>query len=137
MALETVLPGLIAGIVGFICIAIGVVLAYLDLGVRTGNLVLLITLAGLVAGWALYLKYFPQSRAAKLIVSQRTIGNIDAEQTALLNQTGTALTNLRPSGMASINGHRVDVVTEGGMIEQGATVKVVAIEGMRTVVRAV
>lgn len=137
MALETVLPGLIAGIVGFFCLVIGVVLAYTDLGLRTGNFVLLITLAGLVIGWVLYLKYFPQSRAAKLFVSQRAIGDIDAEQTALVNQTGTALTNLRPSGMALINGRRVDVVTEGAMIAQGTTVKVIAVEGMRTIVRAI
>jgi membrane-bound ClpP family serine protease len=38
--------------------------------------------------------------------------------------------------MALIDGHRVDVVTEGGMIEKGAAIKVVATEGMRTVVRA-
>ena len=137
MALETILPGMIAGIVGFLCLVAGVILAYTEHDLRTGNFVLLVTLAGLMVGWLLYLKYFPESRAAKLIVSKRTIGNIDAEQTALLNRTGTALTNLRPSGMALIDGHRVDVVTEGGMIEQGVTVKVIAVEGMRTVVRAI
>jgi membrane-bound serine protease (ClpP class) len=50
---------------------------------------------------------------------------------------GIAQTNLRPSGTAMINGQRVDVVTEGPMIEQGAAIKVVAVEGMRVVVRAV
>ena len=38
--------------------------------------------------------------------------------------------------MAVIGGHRVDVVTEGGMIERGAEVKVVGTEGLRVVVRA-
>ena len=47
------------------------------------------------------------------------------------------MTPLRPSGTAVINGRRVDVVTEGGMIERNTPVKVVAIEGMRVVVRAV
>ncbi|HEY6169216.1 MAG TPA: NfeD family protein [Verrucomicrobiae bacterium] len=137
LALETLLPGLIAGIVGFICIVAGVAVAYVELDVHTGNRVLVITIAGLIAGFFVYLKYFPESRVAKRMISDRTIGNVDAEQTALLHQTGTALTNLRPSGTALINGQRVDVVTEGGMIEQGAAVKVIAIEGMRTVVRAI
>jgi membrane-bound serine protease (ClpP class) len=44
---------------------------------------------------------------------------------------------LRPSGTANINGQRVDVVTEGGLIERGTAVKVVAVEGSRIVVRAV
>jgi membrane-bound serine protease (ClpP class) len=46
-----------------------------------------------------------------------------------------ALTQLRPSGTANINGQRVDVVTEGGLIERGAEIKVVAVEGTRIVVR--
>jgi membrane-bound serine protease (ClpP class) len=54
----------------------------------------------------------------------------------LLNGIGTAVTQLRPSGVATINGQRVDVVTEGGLIERGTPVKVVAVEGSRIVVRA-
>jgi membrane-bound serine protease (ClpP class) len=44
---------------------------------------------------------------------------------------------LRPAGVALVNGRRVDVVTEGGLIAAGARVKVVAIEGNRVVVRRV
>jgi len=128
---------MIAGIIGLLCLVGGVVVAYTDLGVRTGNTVLLITLAGLIVGWIAYLKYFPQSRAARMFISEGTVGNIDAGQPSLIHQTGSALTTLRPSGTAIINGRRVDVVTEGGMIDKGAAVKVIAIEGMRTVVRAV
>jgi membrane-bound serine protease (ClpP class) len=53
----------------------------------------------------------------------------------LLNGTGVALSQLRPSGTATINGQRVDVVTEGGLIERGTAIKVVAVEGARIVVR--
>ena len=55
----------------------------------------------------------------------------------LLHRTGVAITQLRPSGTAFINGKRVDVVTEGGLIDQGASLKVVAAEGLRVVVREV
>jgi len=36
-----------------------------------------------------------------------------------------------------ISGKRIDVVTEGPFIEPGTPVKVVAVEGMRVVVRSV
>jgi membrane-bound serine protease (ClpP class) len=137
LALETVLPGLIAGSIGIIAILAAVVMAYSDFGARTGNLVLLVVAAGLIAGSLVYVKFFPDSRYARVFVSQRVIGDVGAEQSELLHQSGTALTTLRPSGMALIAGRRVDVVTEGALVEKGAAVKVVAVEGMRTVVRAV
>jgi membrane-bound serine protease (ClpP class) len=137
LALETVLPGLIAGSIGILAILAAVVMAYSDFGARTGNLVLLVVAAGLIAGSLVYVKFFPDSRYARVFVSQRVIGDVGAEQPELLHQSGTALTTLRPSGMALIAGRRVDVVTEGALVEKGAAVKVVAVEGMRTVVRAV
>ncbi len=51
--------------------------------------------------------------------------------------TGSAKTMLRPSGKADFGGHPVDVVTEGGFIEVGATVRIVLVEGARVVVEAV
>jgi membrane-bound serine protease (ClpP class) len=135
LLLESVVPGLILGIVGFGCVGTGVALAYLRLGVATGNWVLLFTSLALVVGIWLWIKYFPDSPVARVFVSTKQIGSLGVEQPELLNQTGAACTALRPSGTALINGHRVDVVTEGGFVEKGAPVKVVAIEGMRVVVR--
>ena len=137
LLLETVLPGLIAGIVGFGCLVAGVVVAYLNFDTRTANLVLACVLVGLIGGALCWMKFFPESRVAKVFISQRTVGDIGTERPELLNQTGTAFTNLRPSGTAVINGKRVDVVTEGQMIERGTRVKVIAVEGMRIIVRAV
>lgn len=54
-----------------------------------------------------------------------------------LGLTGTALTPLRPAGNATLAGDRVDVVSEGGFITKGATVKVILVEGTRVVVRQV
>jgi membrane-bound serine protease (ClpP class) len=89
-----------------------------------------------VAGTFAWLKYFPESRMARPFVSQGTVGEIGTERPELVGQTGTALSHLRPSGSAVINGQRVDVVTEGSMIEKGSDIKVVAVEGLRVVVRA-
>jgi membrane-bound serine protease (ClpP class) len=137
LILETVLPGMIAGAIGLLCIIAGVVQSYIVFGPQTGTGVLVGTLVVLMVGTMLWMKFFPQTRMGRVFTSRGTVGNINAERPELLNQTGSALTPLRPSGTALINGRRVDVVTEGGMIERNTPVKVVGIEGMRVVVRAI
>ena len=133
--LETILPGMIAGLVGLGCILAALVLAYNRFELRTANLVLLSVIVGLLAGTAAYFKYFPDSPVAKRFISGGRVGDIGTDRPELIGQTGTALTALRPSGTAMIQGKRVDVVTEGPLIARGTPVKVVAVEGMRVVVR--
>ena len=137
LLLETVLPGMIAGLIGFACLVAGVVMAYLNFEAPTANIVLLVVVVGVVAGSLIWFKFFPDSRFAKIFISERTVGDIGTDKPELLNQTGQALTALRPSGTAVINGKRIDVVTEGPFVEPGTAVKVVEVEGMRVVVRSV
>jgi membrane-bound serine protease (ClpP class) len=137
LLLETVLPGLIAGTLGALCLAAGIVVGYLKFGATTGTWILCGVGSGLLVLFSAYLKLFPGSRVARRFVSERRIGVIGTERPELLHQTGVAHTNLRPSGSALINGQRVDVVTEGSLIERGTPVKVVGVEGMRVVVRAI
>jgi membrane-bound serine protease (ClpP class) len=136
LLLETLLPGMIAGAIGVCCLIAGVALAYTSYGVQTGNVVLVVVLIGLVLGTMCWMRYFPESQLARRFISTQTIGSLGAERPELLNCSGTALTTLRPSGTALIDGKRIDVVTDGSMIERGAGVKVIAVEGARVVVRA-
>ncbi len=133
---ESVLPGMIAGIIGACCLAGGLVEGYVQFGSHTGNMILAGLLIVLVVGFMLWLKFFPNSRAGRLFISRQVVGDIGTDRPALLHQTGTAFTQLRPAGTALINGQRVDVVTEGQLIERETPVQVVAVEGMRIVVRA-
>ena len=133
--LEVLLPGMIAGIIGFVCLMAAVILGYRDYGPQTGSVILGVVLAGLVIGGWGWLKFFPESRIAKRFISQGSTGELGVAKPELLNGTGAALSQLRPSGIATINGQRVDVVTEGGLIERGTAIKVVAVEGARVVVR--
>jgi membrane-bound ClpP family serine protease len=48
---------------------------------------------------------------------------------------GTALTDLRPAGMALIDGRRVDVVSRGDYVEKGRPIVVYEITGNQIVVR--
>lgn len=133
--LEVLLPGMIAGIVGFICLVAAAVLGYRDFGFRTGNLIIVLEVLGGMLGVWCWLRFFPESRIARRFISNRTVGELGVEKPSLLNATGLTLTRCRPSGVAKINGERVDVVTEGGIIERRAAVKVVAVEGARIVIR--
>jgi membrane-bound serine protease (ClpP class) len=136
MFLEVFLPGLIAGILGLLCLLTAVVLAYGE-SFATGNIVLGIVIAGLTLGTWCWLHFFPESRIAGLFISKQAIGELGTDRPELVGQTGVAATALRPSGTATLEGKRVDVVAESGFIERGTPVKVIAVEGLRVVVRAV
>ena len=55
---------------------------------------------------------------------------------SLVGATGTAHTDLRPSGAALIGGRRIDVVAEGEFIPAGTPIEVISDEGYSRVVRA-
>jgi membrane-bound serine protease (ClpP class) len=52
-----------------------------------------------------------------------------------LGKSGTALSPLRPAGIAQIEDERVDVVSDGEFIESGAPIIVTRVDGNRIVVR--
>ncbi len=53
----------------------------------------------------------------------------------LVGKSGVAASELRPAGMAVVDGERVDVITEGDWMKAGTPVTVVKAEAMRLVVR--
>uniref|UniRef100_UPI0035618B76 NfeD family protein n=1 Tax=Stieleria sp. TaxID=2795976 RepID=UPI0035618B76 len=69
----------------------------------------------------------------------------DADAAALLpgwqrvsvGDVGTATSPLRPGGKMMVDDYSVDVVTEGDFVDNGTSVKVIAKQGTRIVVRPV
>lgn len=59
----------------------------------------------------------------------------DARSASREGAIGTALSDLRPAGVADFEGHRVDVVTEGDYLVAGDRVEVIHAERYRRVVR--
>lgn len=59
----------------------------------------------------------------------------DARHASRAGAIGTALSDLRPAGVADFEGHRVDVVTEGDYLVAGDRVEVIHAERYRRVVR--
>jgi membrane-bound serine protease (ClpP class) len=56
---------------------------------------------------------------------------------AFAGKTGVTVSTLRPSGIANIEGRRVDVVADGESIPVDCPVKVVLVEGNRVVVERI
>jgi membrane-bound serine protease (ClpP class) len=52
-----------------------------------------------------------------------------------LGKSGTAMSPLRPAGVAHLDDERVDVVSEGEFIEAGQPIEVIRVDGNRIVVR--
>ncbi len=97
---------------------------------------LVTTIAILIA----FFLYLPRSgvwkRLGQPLRQTALAGYVSADDyTAYLGQFGTAVTLLRPSGTAEIDGVRLSVVSEGGFIAEGTRVQVVMVQGSRIVVR--
>jgi len=87
-------------------------------------------------------KYLPKTSVFNkfvLSVSEKSADGFSSHSFAedLIGAEGIALTTLRPAGTAEINGRRVDVMTESEYVEKGEKIKVLAVDGIRVLVKAV
>jgi len=139
--LELFLPSFgVIGIAGAGCLIAAVVLAYRNLGVTMGTVLLLSTLVAVPSLVFAGLKLFPKTFVGKwLILWDRQSGEYRASGEGvpadLADREGVSLTDLRPSGTARIGERKLSVVTEGEYIGKGESVKVIAVEGSRVVVK--
>ena len=88
------------------------------------------------------LKYFgnrgPMKRLVLTAATTTEEGYIsNVSRTELVGLIGEAITPLRPAGSALIDGERLDVISEGGFIDQGKKIKVMRTSGIEIVVREV
>jgi membrane-bound serine protease (ClpP class) len=84
--------------------------------------------------FALLTRYFPRSAWMDRLVLAAAQGPeyvASADFRALRGATGTATSYLRPAGIASIDGKRIDVLTDGEFIPAGTPVRVTRVEGAR------
>ncbi len=79
----------------------------------------------------------PQMRAQRREEIARSAPASPEAAINLLGVTGVAHSDLRPGGIAEIDGERIDVVTEGGYVTAGTTIVVIKDEGYRRIVRAI
>ena len=138
IAVDFYLPGFVLGSIGILMMLGAVVLCYRTYGLNwaLGAFLGELALGGATAYVAI--KYGSQTAAGrKMILSHdQTAQRASAvPDSGLVGREGVAQTVLRPSGMALLDGKRLDVVAESGVIGPGSAVKVVAVEGTRIVVQ--
>ena len=150
---------LIAGMIvtGLVLVAVdfylpGFVLASVGALLMLGASALCASIYGLVPAVALFIvevalgvavayaaiHYFPKTAVGrKMILAKTQTGERAqvAHNPDMVGRLGMAHSVLRPSGMAIIDGKRLDVVAESGMIERGSPIQVVAVQDNRLVVR--
>jgi membrane-bound serine protease (ClpP class) len=90
--------------------------------------------------FALATRAFPENAWMKrlvLVAEQGPEYVTSSDFTSLRGMTGTALSLLRPAGIALIDDKRVDVLTDGEFIAAGTPVRVTRVEGARIFVEPV
>jgi membrane-bound serine protease (ClpP class) len=133
-----VIPGMnIFGVLGFATVCVGVGFAYVKVGTEAAVLIGVLGLIGTVSLVWLLVRNRAWQRMVLEAETDRATGfdSAPAGLAGLVSQRGVTLTPLRPAGRAQFGDTPIDVVTEGGFIERGARVEVVAVHGARVVVQ--
>jgi membrane-bound serine protease (ClpP class) len=148
LALEIfVIPGFgIAGALGITALLAGLVMS-LTGGGATAQFIL--TAAGRVIFSLLFallaslvlLRFLPRLPVTRRLILQTGLGagpeygSAPDSERRWLGKRGHASSPLRPAGIAEIEGERVDVVSDGELIEAGEGIEVTRVDGNRIVVR--
>ncbi len=132
-------PGLnVVGVFGFVVILFGIGYAFSEGGAMGGVYAVIGTV---VVGGGMFYWLWTSGAWDRFILATNLKGDeADAvreseHRARYLGKTGTAVTPLRPTGVAEIEGERIEVVTEGEFIAAGSRVRVVAMDRRRYFVR--
>ena len=71
----------------------------------------------------------------KTLSRKEGVSSQSSELESYVGTQGNAVTDLRPAGIAVINGKRVDVVTRGEYLEKDSAIIVIAVTGNQIIVR--
>ncbi len=80
------------------------------------------------------LKFFRMELVSKNYRNQERGGEDPTQLSWLVGRVGKTLTEMSPSGKVDFDGHRIDAITEGLLLERGMEVRCRLVEGQRVVV---
>lgn len=135
-----IIPGFgLFGIKGLILIFIGLILAYWQLDSRTAVLYTLISMLSLIGLGFWFVFIFPYTSFGKKFILQTRMTSAEGytavqDFSKYVGMEGTAICDLRPSGVARLGEERMDVVSDGEFIPRGTRVKAVRIRSNNIVV---
>ncbi len=129
------IPGFnVIGVLGFLLIVFAIGYVFSEKGVLGGGL----TLIGTGATGALLFYGLWRSGAwnrfilaTNLRQNSEVVAREHEHRARYLGKKGVAMTPLRPTGVAEIDGERIEVVTEGEFIAAGSLIRVVAMDRRR------
>jgi membrane-bound serine protease (ClpP class) len=140
LAAEMLFPSGILAVLAMVTLVIGVTVSFSQNAttglITLGTVVILLPVAGglLVRIWPqtwigrrLFLSPEPEATVAQ------SAGNQELEK--LIGRYGKALCDLRPSGVADFEGRRIDVITEGMLVDRGRWVRCIDVRSGHVVVR--
>ena len=150
LALEIfVIPGFgVAGALGILAILAGLVLSLVGTGdtsafiLKAAGRVVLSLLVAFVGSLVL-LRLLPKLPFGKRLIletglsAEQGYASAPESDRRWLGKRGRASSPLRPAGIAEIEGERVDVVSDGELIDAGQFIEVTRVDGNRIVVRRV
>jgi membrane-bound serine protease (ClpP class) len=138
----------LAGFAGILAIFTGLVMSMVGPGdtpqviIQTTGQVVFSILLALGASLAL-MRFLPRTPIGRRLVLETSLEagqgfeSSPASDHALIGKAGKATTSLHPAGIAQIEGQRIDVVSEGELIDAGESISVVRVDGNRVVVRRI
>lgn len=142
-----VIPGFgVAGIAGIVALVAGLGMTLVGAGATTSMVIgalgrVAISVLFAIGGALVLLRVLPHLPYGRRFVLNEdmnaALGYATAPVTdrSWLGRTGTAVSPLRPAGIAEIAGTRLDVVSDGGFIEAQTAIEVTRVDGNRIVVR--
>lgn len=136
IGIEIFVPGAVAGTLGGIALFVAVIIAF-TISAKCGLWILLGVVFLTILTVIMWVRLFPRTTMGrKMTLSEDgTAFKAGETQDSLAGKSGITLSQLRPAGYVEIDGKRLDVITEGGIIEKGQPVTVVKVIGNRIVVR--
>jgi membrane-bound serine protease (ClpP class) len=135
-----VIPGHgIAGPLGVLALGAAVVLAFGGAFFFVAAQAISIAIVVTVIGFFVAVRVFPQNAFAQRLGFHGVQGSAyvaSEDHSALVGRSGVATSFLRPAGVVTVDGRRVDVLTEGDFLPAGSLVRVSRVEGARIFVHA-
>lgn len=142
IVIEMIVPGFgAAGISGGIALIAGLAIGSDSLAGAMFSLLIIVVVLAVTAvvifRSALRGKLSRSPVVLNTAIESGSTDRADDEMKNLVGMRGVTSTPLRPSGIAVIDGRRIDVSSEAEFIDKDVEVEVVSVDGMRVLVRRV
>ncbi len=136
---EIFVPGGVLGVIGALSLVIAGILGFTIFppGIAAMIAVGMIGLVGIVM--LLWIRIFPRTAIGRQMTDSldlKDAKSADDSLVILVGKTGITRSPLRPSGFVEIDNRRIDVMTQGEMIDTDRPVRVTSVEGNRVIVEA-